>query len=334
MTTEKPNFVHLQVHSEYSFLQAPVKIFDLLTRVKDMEQNAVALTDNGFMFGILDFYMSQDKKKTLKAIKRILGCHIYIQTEGAKSSDQSSYERLTLLAENQKGYENLVKITSENYTSSEKFVEIPAISLKFLSEHNEGLIAIAGDLQSRFGRDVCGNMENRAKLFLDELCKIFDYDHLYFSLQNHFLEAEALVNAFLKHYAKENNRQLVVTNNVHYISKKDAQSHAAVLCIKQDKILTEFSDDYFSTEEFYLKSAEEMYELFPDDTEALENTVKIAERCNVKIQTNVGSAFWPKFEYPPEFASESDYLEYLVKEKVHLRYANGLNDEKIMERIT
>ncbi len=333
-----PGFVHLQVHSEYSFLQAPVKISALLKKAKELGQNAVALTDNGFMFGILDFYMEMDKKKELKAVKRILGSHIYLETNGAKPGDKSSYNRLTLLAENQEGYKNLIKISSETYTSKEKFQEIPAISLDFLAAHKDGLIAIAGDLASRFGRDVCGNMENRAKQFLDELCKIFDNEHLYFSLQNHLLETEIQVNDFLRNYAKENNRQLVVTNNVHYISKKDAQSHTALLCMEQKKILTEFNDEYFSTEEFYLKSAEEMYELFPDDIEALENTVKIADRCNVKIQTQgkdmeLGSSFWPRFERPPEFASEFDYLEYLVKEKISSRYVNGLNDEKIMERV-
>jgi len=336
----KPDsFVHLQVHSEYSFLQAPVKIPALLKKTKELEQNAVALTDHGFMFGILDFYMEMDKKKELKAVKRILGSHIYLETDGAKSGDRSSYNRLTLLAENQDGYKNLIKISSETYTSREKFKEIPAISLNFLSAHKDGLIAIAGDLASRFGRDVCGNMENRAKQFLDELCKIFDGEHLYFSLQNHFLEAETQVNDFLRNYAKENGRQLVVTNNVHYLSKKDAQIHAALLCMEQKKILTEFNDDYFSTEEFYLKSAEQMHELFPGDAEALENTVKIADRCNVKIQTQegenmiLGSSFWPRFERPPEFANEYDYLEYLVKEKIPLRYANGLSDGKIMERV-
>jgi len=333
MSANEKSFVHLQVHSEYSFLQAPVKIPALLKKTKELEQTAIALTDHSFMFGILDFYMEMDKDKELKSVKRILGSHIYLKTDGAKLGDKSSYNRLTLLAENHEGYKNLAKITSETYTAPEKFQEIPAISLEFLSEHKEGLIAIAGDLASRFGRDVCGNMESRAKLFLDELCKIFDSEHIYFSLQNHFLDDETSVNDFLRNYAKENNRQLVVTNNVHYISKKDAQSHTALLCMEQKQILLDFNDEYFSTEEFYLKSAEEMYDLFPDDTEALENTVKIANRCNVIIQTKVGSNFWPRFKCPPEFASEADYLKHLVNEKIPLRYADGLNDEKIMERV-
>ncbi|MCL2100772.1 MAG: DNA polymerase III subunit alpha [Fibromonadales bacterium] len=331
--SQNKSFVHLQVHSEYSFLQAPVRIMPLLKKAKELNQNAIALTDHGFMFGILNFYMEMDKKKELKSVKRILGSHIYIETDAAKPNDKSSYNRLTLLAENQKGYENLIKISSETYTNPEKFQEIPTISLDFLSQRKEGLIAIAGDMASRFGRDVCGNMENRAKAFLDGLCKVFDYEHLYFSLQNHFLDAEIQVNDFLRKYAAENNRQLVVTNNVHYLSKKDAQSHAALLCMEQKKKLIEFSDEYFSTEEFYLKSAEEMYELFPNDTEALENTVKIADRCNVEIKTKVGSDFWPRFECPPECPDEFDYLESLVKDKVSLRYADGLNNEKIMERV-
>jgi DNA polymerase-3 subunit alpha len=309
-----------------------VRIPALLKHTAALKQNAIALTDHGFMFGILDFYM-EGRKGDEPAVKRILGSHIYIQTDNAKPNDKSSYNRLTLLAENEGGYKNLVKIVSETYASADKFQEIPAISLDFLAKYKEGLIAIAGDFASRFGRDVCGNMENRARLFLEELCKIFDYEHLYFSLQNHFIEAEIQVNDFLKNYAAENKRQLVVTNNVHYLSKKDAQSHRALLCMEQKKILAKFKSEYFEPEEFYLKSAEEMYELFPNNIEALENTVKIAERCNVSIKTKVGSAFWPRFECPSEFKSEYDYLEYLVKEKIMLRYSNGLNNEKVMERV-
>jgi DNA polymerase-3 subunit alpha len=326
------SFVHLQVHSEYSFLQAPVKIPALLKQAEALKQNAIALTDHGFMFGILDFYM-EGRKGGEPAVKRILGSHIYIETDNAKPNDKSSYNRLTLLAENQDGYKNLVKIVSETYTSKDKFQEIPAILLAFLAKHKEGLVAIAGDFASRFGRDVCGNMENRARQFLDDLCEIFDYEHLYFSLQNHFIDAEMQVNDFLRSYAAENKRQLVVTNNVHYLSKTDAQSHKALMCMEQKKKLFEFEDEYFASEEFYLKSAEEMCGLFPNDIEALENTVKIAQRCNVQIKTDVGSAFWPRFECPSGFESEYDYLKHLVEEKLPFRYPNGLNDEKIMERV-
>jgi len=327
MSTNEKSFVHLQVHSEYSFLQAPIKMPALLAKTKELGQNAIAITDNGFMFGILEFYMEKSD------VKKILGCHIYIQTDSAKPSDKSSYDRLTILAQNQEGYKNLIKITSETYTTAKSFQEIPAISLDFLSAHKEGLIAIAGDFASRFGRDICGNMENRAKQFLDKLCNIFDREHIYFALQNHFIEEEILVNDFLRNYAKENDRQLVVTNNVHYLSQKDAQFHTALLCMEQKKIFAEFSDSYFSTEEFYLKSTDEMYELFPEDTEALQNTVKIAESCNVEIRTNVGAEFWPRFECPNEFADENEYLRHLVEEKIHSRYTDGLNDEKIKERV-
>jgi len=326
-TISSSSFVHLQVHSEYSFLQAPVRIPALLKKAEELKQNAVALTDNGFMFGILDFYMAKS------SVKKILGSHIYIETDNSTPNDKSSYNRLTLLAENQEGYKNLIKIVSEPYITKEKFKEIPAIPFDFLSQHSAGLIAIAGDLASRFGRDVCGNMENRARQFLDNICKIFDYEHLYFSLQNHNIEEEISVNEFLRKYASKNNKQLVVTNNVHYLSKEDAQSHTALLCMAKKEKLFEFTDEYFKTEEFYLKTAEEMYELFANDIEALENTVKIAERCEVSIKTNVGSSFWPRFECPPEFANEYDYLEHLVKEKIPLRYPNGLNDEKIMNRV-
>jgi DNA polymerase-3 subunit alpha len=326
-------FVHLQVHSEFSFLQAPIKIPALLAKAEKLGQNAIALTDHGFMFGILDFYMF-GREDDEPAVKRILGSHIYIQTDRANSNDKSSYNRLTLLAENQEGYKNLIKIVSEPYTTEEKYQEIPTVSLDFLLQNKEGLIAIAGDTASRFGRDVCGNMENKAKTFLDDLCKIFDKEHLYFCLQEHHIETETLVNDFLKKYAAENNRQLVVANNVHYLSKEDAITHKALVCMGQKKKLSEFDDEYFSSEEFYLKSAEEMYELFPNDIEALENTVRIAERCNVSIKTkNVGAEFWPRFDCPKGFASEYDYLRHLVFEKIPMRYPNGIGDEKIEARV-
>jgi DNA polymerase-3 subunit alpha len=303
-----------------------------LKQVQALKQNAIALTDHGFMFGILDFYM-EGRKGDEPVVKRILGSHIYIETDGAKPNDKSSYNRLTLIAKNQEGYKNLVKISSETYASKDKFQEIPAISLEFLAGHKEGLIAIAGDFASRFGRDVCGGMENRAKQFLDCVCEIFDYEHIYFSLQNHFIDAEVQVNDFLRNYSAENKRQLVITNNVHYLSKKDAQSHKALLCMEQKIKLVDFNNEYFENDEFYLKSAEEMYELFPNDIQALENTVKIAQLCDVKIKTKVGSAFWPRFECPSSFASEYDYLKHLVEEKLPFRYTNGQGDEKIMNRV-
>ena len=135
-------FTHLQVHSEYSFLQAPVRIQALLKRAEALEQNAIALTDHGFMFGILDFYMMKGPKDEEIAVKRILGSHIYIETDSANPNDKSSYNRLTLLAKNQDGYKNLVKIVSENYTD-EKYQEIPAISLDFLASHKDGLFGKA-----------------------------------------------------------------------------------------------------------------------------------------------------------------------------------------------
>ncbi|GHV13688.1 DNA-directed DNA polymerase [Fibrobacterales bacterium] len=333
-----PDFVHLQVHSEYSFLQSSIKIPALLKETEKLEQKAVALTDNAFMFGILDFYMD-GRKKTEPPVKRILGCHIYINTEDCKPNDRTSYHRLTLLAENEIGYKNLLKITSENYTSPEKWSELPSISLDSLKEKSEGLIAIAGDLNSRFGRDVCGDLTKRATKFLNDICNIFDEEHIYFSLQNHFLEQEEMLNDFLRNYAAKNNRQLVVTNNVHYLQRENAREHSALICMELKKKLNEYSDPYFERDEFYLKSADEMYELFPNDTAALENTIKIADRCNVYIKTNVGSEFWPHFPLPTEFSEEYDYLEKLVFKKVPLRYpqkkleAAKLTTEQIEERV-
>ncbi len=327
-------FVHLMTHSHYSILRASCRIKDLLKKALEQGSPAVALTDHGNMFGILDFYMTAAKindglaAKDLPTVKPIIGCHIYVDHPAADKKDETTYQRLVLLAENITGYYNLLKIVSYCYDDSKRWKEIPGVPLDFIKEKSEGLIALAGDLNSRFGTDVMAGRDQSAEQYLDSLCDIFDKEHLYLTLQDQGIGVESRLNAFVVSYAAKQNLELVAVNNVHYISRSDSTAHKVLRCIGMQKKLAEYDDKLFPTDEFYLRSEEEMRALFPDHPEAIDNTVKIAERCQVKIWT-IGdekdmagkSKYWPKFEIPKEFADADEFLAHLCEERVSLRYA-------------
>lgn len=321
------SFVHLQVHSEFSILSASCRIKDILKAAVKNNQPAVALTDNGNMFGILEFFMqAQDLNKArakdnLPPVKPVVGCHIYVKTPNASTSDPTSYQRLTLFAENQKGYYNLVKIVSYCYESPDRWAEIPDVPLEVVKEKREGIIALAGDPLSRFGLDVRSGHDAQAEEYIRSLTEIFDADHLFLILQDHGLESEKEVNAAVLKFSEKYKLPLVATNDVHYVESKGARAYRALRCIATGDLLADFKDKFCPTDNFYFRSTEEMSELFKDHPEALENTVKIAERCNVVIRTNCGSEFWPKYKFPEEFPDADAYLTYLCEERVGKRYS-------------
>ena len=182
------SFVHLQVHSEFSILQSSARLDDILAAAAKDNAPAVALTDHGAMFGILEFQtrgmaLNKDRKaKGLPPIKTIYGCHIYVDTSGANAKEPATYERLTLLVESEKGYYNLLRIVSYRYEESKRWEEIPSVPLSVIEAHKEGLIAIAGDYFSRYGMNVSAGRESLAKAYMESLCEIFDKEHLYLSL--------------------------------------------------------------------------------------------------------------------------------------------------------
>ncbi|HSQ43083.1 MAG TPA: DNA polymerase III subunit alpha, partial [Fibrobacteraceae bacterium] len=331
------SFVHLQTHSEYSMLKASARIDELLRRAAELQQPAIALTDHGNMFGILEFYMvaKELKKKKNVDIKAILGCHLYVDDEALGGNvplrDEGQMHRLTLLAENDQGYKNLMKIVSWRYETPDRWAAIPLIPQSVIQEYAEGLIALTGDLYSRLGADLVQNRRSQAGRWLEFLCECFDQDHLYLTLQDHGIPENQILNQALREMSVQINRPLVVTQNVHYIQRENALGHKALLCIGEARKLHEYDSKGFPTDQFYLKDSEEMAALFPQDPEALANTVRIAERCQVSIKTGVGDTYWPKYKFPSEYADADEYISHLAWEMLPRRFPNA--SEKVKERL-
>ena len=227
-------------------LKASARIDELLKTAAALGQPAIALTDHGNMFGILEFYMvAKDlKKKKGLDIKALLGCHLYVDDESlggvVPSRDEGQMHRITVIAENDQGYRNLVKLVSWRFESPDRWAPIPLISLACLKEFGAGLIALTGEFHSRLGSDILQKRDQQAKRWLSSLCEIFDDTHLYLTLQDHSIPEQGPLNAALRQYSKELNRPLVVTQNVHYIKVEDATAHKALLCIGEVRKLFEY----------------------------------------------------------------------------------------------
>lgn len=305
-------FVHLQLHSEFSVLQSSARLDDIFAAAAADGASAVALTDHGTMFGILEFQergkaLNKDrKKKGLAPIKTVLGCHVYIDTPGANPRDVSSYERLTLLVENETGYYNLLRIVSYRYEESDRWAEIPSVPLSVVEAHREGLIAIAGDFFSPYGSNAVAGREAPAKAYIGALDKIFDHDHLYLSLCDNGIALQKTLNLFTISLAKELSRELVAVGDVHYIKREDSSAHKVLRCIALVEKSKEFNDKRFPTDQFYFRTEAEMRSLFEDFPEAVENTGKIAERCHFEVKTGIGDDFWPRYKIPKEFLESEE----------------------------
>lgn len=308
-------FVHLQVHSEFSILQASARLDDIFAAAAADNAPAVALTDHAAMFGILEFQErgkslnKKRKEKGLEPIKTVLGCHVYIETPSADRKDPTTYNRLTLLVENKDGYYNLLRIVSHRYEDGDRWAEIPSVPLSVVKEHKEGVIAIAGDYFSHYGQNVAAGRTKNARPFMDELNEIFDHDHLYLSVCDNGIPQQSLVNEYNIQLAKEYNRELVAVADVHYIHEEDNVAHKALRCIAIKTQIEKFEDKRFPTTKFYFKTEEEMRALFGHIPGAIENTVKIAERCNFEVVTGIGDDFWPVFEIPKDFLEGDECKE-------------------------
>lgn len=306
-------FVHLQTHSEFSILQASARLDDIFAAAAADNAPAVALTDHGTMFGILEFQErgkgvnKKRKEKGLPPIKTVLGCHVYVDTQGASQKDTTTFERLTLLVENKAGYYNLLRIVSYRYEESQRWAEIPSVPLSIVREHCGGIIAIAGDYFSRYGQNVVAGRNSQAMEFMGELDKIFDHDHLYISVCDNGIPQQKLLNEFNVKIAGELGREVVAVGDVHYIKPEDSLAHKALRCIALTEKLKTFEDKRFPSDKFYFRTEAEMTELFGNIPGAIENTVKIAERCNFEVITGIGDDFWPRFEIPKEFLASEEY---------------------------
>jgi len=307
-------FIHLHVHSEYSLLDGSAKINELVSRAKAANMDSLAITDHGVMYGVIDFY----KAAKAQGIKPILGCEVYVAIESrhdrTKSGDYA-YTHLVLLAENEQGYKNLMKLVSLGFT--EGFYYKPRVDIEILRQYHEGLIALSACLAGSVPRAFLQGNPQKAKeeaLLYDE---IFGRGNFFLELQDHGITEQKTANDALMRLSEETGIPLVATNDVHYISQDDAEAHDVLLCIQTNKTVDDDNRMRYEGDQFYLKTREEMYELFPYAHEALANTQKIADRCQVEIIFNEYKL--PKFPLPPD-VSPLDYITKLCKEGLKTRY--------------
>lgn len=319
------DFVHLHLHTEYSLLDGASRIDRLFETIKSKGQSAVAITDHGVMYGVMDFY----KKAKANGVKPIIGCEVYVAPDSRfnkqKSSDRN-YHHLILLCKNMKGYENLIKMVSLGFT--EGFYSKPRIDKELLEKHSEGLIClsacIAGEIPSYL---LYGNYA-KAKETALYFANVFGKENFYLELQNHGIKEQLTVNNGLKRISKETGIGLVCTNDVHYIEKQDSKMQNVLLAIGTGKKLDDEDLMSFETEEFYLKSGEEMAVLFPDTPEALTNTVKIAECCNLEFEFH-------KLKLPVFDIGSKNHLEHLREmsyEGLYLHFGQT-PESKVIERL-
>ena len=322
-------FVHLQVHSEFSVLQASARLDDILAAAADENAPAVALTDHAAMFGVLEIQtrgkdMNKGRKeKGLPPVKTIYGCHIYVDTSSANQKDPITFERLTLLVENEKGYYNLLRIVSYRYEDGDRWAEIPSVPLSVVEEHKEGIIAIAGDFFSKYGQNVAAGRNSVAREYMEALDKIFDHDHLYISVCDNGVPQQKLLNDYNVQLAGELGREIVAVGDVHYIKPEDAQAHKILRCIALKETLNGFDDKRFPENgSFHFSSEAEMVEKFGHIPGAIENTVKIADRCNYTVKTGIGDEFWPRFKIPDEFLASDEYqnIKAIMKAEYDAEY--------------
>ena len=297
------SFAHLHVHTEYSFLDGLCRLDALLARAKEQGMTALAITDHGAMYGIVDFY----KKAKAAGIHPVIGCEVY--TAGVSMHDRTHENgnrtgHLVLLAENMTGYQNLVKIVSAGF--SDGFYYKPRVDKAMLKGHTEGLIALSACLAGDIPHALLENDEKGARAQIEAYLELFDKDHFYLELQDHGIPEQKKVNMKLISLAKEYGLSLVATNDVHYIKKEDAKHQDVLMCIQTNRKVGEEDRMRFETDEFYLKSEEEMTALFANIPDALLNTQKIAERCRVDF--TFGNLLLPKYAVP----KGGDSLEYLT----------------------
>ena len=321
------SFAHLHVHTEFSLLDGACRIKDLPKLVKAMGQDAVAITDHGVMYGVIDFY----RACKAEGVKPIIGCEVYVTPEGRTRFDKmhefdAESRHLVLLCENEEGYRNLSYMVSAAYT--EGFYIKPRIDLDLLRAHSKGLIALSACLAGEIPRRIRGGDYQGAKQYALQMREIFGEDNFFLELQDHGIREQAVVNAGILRLHEETDIPLVVTNDAHYLRKEDAYSHDVLLCIQTGKTLDDPNRMKYEPQNFYLRSTEEMAALFPTHPEAIENTGKIAERCNVEF--TFGKYHLPEFKLPEGYDSPT-YLRELCDKGFAERYPNRPECHKQLE---
>ncbi len=311
------SFVHLHVHSEYSLLDGACRIDGMMDRVKELGQTAIALTDHGVMYGCIDFY----KAAKAACIKPIIGCEVYVarrkMTDRVHGLDNDPYH-LVLLCKDRTGYENLCYLVSEAFLHG--FYGKPRVDLELLEAHHEGLIALSACLAGAIPQALMSEDYDKARATALELSRIFGPDNFYLEMQDHGIAAQRPVNQGIQRLARETGLPMVVTNDAHYLRKEDADMQDVLLCIQTGKSVDDLNRMRFETQEFYLKSEEELRGLFPGCDEAFENTVKIAQRCNVEFTFH--EYHLPAYPVPEGYTNE-EYFRKLCYEGFRERYPDA-----------
>ena len=309
------NFTHLHSHTEYSLLDGSNKIKEYVARVKELGMDSAAITDHGVMYGAIDFY----KECRAQGIRPILGCEVYVapgsrfDREPGAGSDR--YYHLVLLAENNQGYDNLKKIVSHGFL--EGFYYRPRVDLELLEKFHEGIIASSACLAGEVAVHLTRNQYEEAKEAALRYDKIFGHGNFFLELQDHGIAEQRMINPQLVRMSRETGIPLICTNDCHYTRAEDAEAHDILLCIQTGKKLSDENRMRYEGGQYYIKSPEEMAELFPYAPEALENTCRIAERCHVEIRFH--ELKLPKFDVPEGYTSWT-YLQELCRKGLEERY--------------
>ena len=321
------SFAHLHVHTEYSLLDGSNKIKECIARVKELGMDSVAITDHGVMYGVIDFY----RAAKAAGIRPILGCEVYVapgsrfdKETGGDREDR--YHHLVLLAENDLGYHNLMKIVSRGFT--EGYYYRPRVDREILEQYHEGIIALSACLAGEVQRNILRGMYEEGKAAALRYQEIFGEGNFFLELQDHGMPEQKLVNQGLVRMSKETGIELVATNDVHYTYAEDEKPHDILLCIQTGKKIEDEDRMRYEGGQYYIKSEEEMRELFPYAPQALENTERIARRCNVEIEFGVTKL--PKFDVPEGYTSW-EYLNKLCREGFARRYPDA--GEELKERL-
>ena len=325
-------FVHLHVHTEYSLLDGACRLDRLMDRAKALNYSSLAITDHGVMYGVVDFFRAAKDA----GIKPIIGCEVYV-APGSRLEKKSSgggrdvYNHLVLLAKNEEGYKNLIKLVTAAHLDG--YYYKPRIDKELLQLHKEGLIALSGCLASEIPEAINKDQPAKAREAIDWFKQVLGSDNFYLELQNHGIPEQAKVNRSLIPWAKEFGLKLVATNDVHYVEREHSHAHDALICIGTQCQLADTRRMKYVEEQFYLRSPEEMSARFAEAPEAVRNTLEVAEKCNLEIE--FGKLHYPVF-YPPEHYTREGYLRMLLAKSLHKRYGlhvRAEGEEFIVERL-
>ena len=314
-------FAHLHVHTEYSLLDGASRVKELIRRTKELGMDSVAITDHGVMYGAVRFY----KEAKAQGVHPVIGCEVYLapgMRQERAEVDGTRYYHLILLAENETGYRNLVELIS--LANIEGYYYKPRIDKELLRQYHEGIIALSACVAGEIPQAILRGNNERAEALIAEYVEIFGQDNFFLEIQDHGLPEEKTVNRALREFAKKYDIGLVATNDVHYVHADDSEFHDILLCVQTGRTINDPDRMRFSGPDYYLKSEEEMTALFADYPEALENTAKIAARCQVDF--TFGELQLPFYPLPEHFESDDAYLRALCEERLSSRYA-GVTDE-------